>query len=76
MSRDAAIVLDLRRAAELIGQFVSGMDRVTFSEDAKTQSAVLHQIMLLGEAANRLSETKCGTSDARCAGAAAGPRGV
>jgi uncharacterized protein with HEPN domain len=33
------------------------MDRITFSEDAKTQSAVLHQVMVLGEAANRLSET-------------------
>jgi uncharacterized protein with HEPN domain len=57
MSRDAAIVLDIRKAAELIGEFVRGHDRATFDKDAKTQSAVLHQIMVLGEAANRLSES-------------------
>ena len=56
MSRDAAIVLDIRKAAQLIGDFVRNMDRVAFDSDVKTQSAVLHQIMVLGEAANRLSE--------------------
>jgi uncharacterized protein with HEPN domain len=57
MSRDAAIVLDIRNAAELIGEFVRGVDRVAFDSDVKTQSAILHQIMVLGEAANRLSES-------------------
>ncbi len=56
MSRDASIVIDLRRAAELIGEFIKGIDRNAFDHDTKTQSAVLHQLMVLGEAANRLSE--------------------
>ena len=55
MSRDAAIILDIRKAAELIGAFVRGLDRAAFETDVKTQSAVLHQIMVLGEAARRLS---------------------
>lgn len=57
MSRDAAIVLDICKAAELIGEFVHGLDRAAFEKDVKTQSAVLHQIMVLGEAATRLSES-------------------
>ena len=55
MFRDAAIILDLCKAARLIGDFMRGMERSSFEVDAKTQSAVLHQIMILGEGANRLS---------------------
>lgn len=55
MSRDDATVLDLARAARLILDFTRGVDRFAFLADAKTQSAVLHQIMILGEAVKRLS---------------------
>ena len=57
MSRDTSLLLDIRRAAGLVQDFVEGLDRGAFENDVKTQSAVLHQIMVLGEAANRLSET-------------------
>jgi uncharacterized protein with HEPN domain len=49
--------LDIRKAAELIGDFVQGMDQAAFEKDAKTRSAVLHQIMVIGEAASRVSQT-------------------
>ena len=55
MSRDDATLLDLARAARLAREFVQGMDQAAFLADVKTQSAVLHQLLILGEAAKRLS---------------------
>ncbi len=55
MSRDDAVLLDMINAAQRIVEFKQGMDRQGFLEDAKTQSAVLHQLMVLGEACKRLS---------------------
>ncbi len=51
MLRDDAILLDLHRAARLAQDFVQGMDQTAFLADLKTQSAVLHQLLILGEAA-------------------------
>ena len=55
MQRDAATLLDVIQAAELITEFVQGIDKVAFEHDLKTQSAVLHQLMVMGEAVKRLS---------------------
>lgn len=55
MPRDSATLLDIARAARLVVEFTGGMDQDTFLKDAKTQSAVLHQLMILGEAVKRLS---------------------
>jgi len=56
MARDDATVVDILNAARLARTFVEGMDKAAFLEDAKTQSAVLHQLLVLGEAVRRLSE--------------------
>ena len=56
MSRDDTAILDILRAARLAVEFWGGLDRGAFSKDLKTQSAVLHQLLLLGEAVKRLSE--------------------
>ncbi len=56
MSRDDVTVTDLLAAASRIGRFVAGMDRDAFLEDEKTRSAVLHELLVIGEAAKRLSE--------------------
>lgn len=56
MSRDSVILLDILRAARLSIEFLSGTDKPHFLKDAKTQSAVLHQLLLVGEAVKRLSE--------------------
>lgn len=56
MPRDDATLFDIATAAERIGEFVTGMDKEAFLVDAKTQSAILHQLMVLGEATRRLSE--------------------
>ena len=56
MSRDDAVLLDIAQAAERIGLFIRGMAKDDFLRDLKTQSAVLHQMMIIGEAAGRLSQ--------------------
>jgi uncharacterized protein with HEPN domain len=53
--RDQAWVLDIMIAARLILQFKQGMDCAAFLEDLKTQSAIIHQLLVIGEATKRLS---------------------
>lgn len=55
MSRDETTLADIARAAQLIVLFAKGMTADDFLADLKTQSAVLHQLMVLGEAVRRLS---------------------
>jgi uncharacterized protein with HEPN domain len=55
MPRDDATLLDLANAARLIHTFIQDTTKETFLVDLKTQSAVLHQLTLIGEAVKRLS---------------------
>ncbi len=55
MSQDEVVLLDVIRAAGLAVEFKQGMDKDQFLQDIKTQSAVLHQLMIMGEAVKRLS---------------------
>ncbi len=55
MRRDDATLLDIAGAARLIGLFIAGLSKDAFLDDLKTQSAVLHQLLVLGEAVKRLS---------------------
>ena len=56
MSRDDAVLLDLVNAAHLIQSFVQDMTKESFMVDLKTQSAVLHQVAVIGEAVKWLSQ--------------------
>ena len=56
MSRDDAVLLDIVNAARLIQSFIQDMTKEAFPVDSKTQSAVLHQVTLIGEAVKRLSQ--------------------
>jgi uncharacterized protein with HEPN domain len=57
MSRDSKIYLDdVSEAIDLIYDFVSGYDFAKFTRDAKTQSAVIRQLEIIGEAVKRLPE--------------------
>lgn len=47
-------LLDITRAARLAVEFAQGMSKEAFLADLKSQSAVLHQLMILGEAVKRL----------------------
>lgn len=53
--RDSAALLDITKAAQLALEFVAEMSQKAFETDRKTQSAVLYQIAILGEAVKRLS---------------------
>jgi len=55
MLRDEATLLDLARAARAVLGFVQGFTREAFLGDPKTQSAVLYQLIVIGEAVKRLS---------------------
>jgi uncharacterized protein with HEPN domain len=55
MYRDGATLLDIAKAARLIGAFLEGVKPDAFCANAEKQSAVLHQITILGEAVRRLS---------------------
>ena len=55
MNRDREILLDLIRACELSLQFCIDINWQDFSRELKTQSAVLYQLAIIGEAVNRLS---------------------
>jgi uncharacterized protein with HEPN domain len=55
MLRDDASLLDMIRAGQLILQFAQGLDRVQLDSDLRTQSAILYQVAIMGEATKRLS---------------------
>jgi uncharacterized protein with HEPN domain len=54
--RDPANLLDILEAAKLVLSFIEGMDLAAFEKDIKTQSAVMRQMEIMGEATKRLSE--------------------
>jgi uncharacterized protein with HEPN domain len=56
-AKDPGTLLDIRLASERILAFVAGMTFESFASDIKTQSAVLHQLLIMGEAAKRLSDS-------------------
>jgi len=55
MGRDESTLLDIAKAARAILTFVQGLQKEDFLEDFKTQSAVLYQLIVIGEAVKRLS---------------------
>lgn len=55
MLRDDAHLLDVFKAARLAIEFKGPAEKAEFLGDAKTQSAVLHQLLIIGEAVKRIS---------------------
>lgn len=56
MLKDEAVLHDILNAANLVRDFVRGVDKQTFLDDWKTRSAVLYQLTVIGEAVKRLSQ--------------------
>ena len=54
-NRDRAALLDMLNAAQKVLQYKAGMNKVAFLDDDKTQSAVVFQLLIIGEAVKRLS---------------------
>lgn len=55
MSRDDAHLLDILKPPAWQSNSQEPADKAGFLEDAKTQSAVLHQLLIVGEAVKRIS---------------------
>lgn len=55
MQRDDATLLDIAKAAQLVTEFIAGMTKQSFLDDIKTESSVLYQLAVIGEAVKRLS---------------------
>jgi uncharacterized protein with HEPN domain len=55
MGRDEGTLLDIANAARAVLTFTKGLQKEQFLEDFKTQSAVLYQLIVIGEAVKRLS---------------------
>jgi uncharacterized protein with HEPN domain len=55
MKRDEATILDIADAIAHIQSFLNGVTQARFYEDPKTQSAILYQLLVIGEAVKRLS---------------------
>ena len=64
MKQVRATLLDSYRAGQLALRFAHGVpDASAFQEDLKTGAAVLHQLLILGEAVKRLPEAFCTTHE-------------
>lgn len=55
MDRDEASLRDIAQACRLVVDFVSDHTYESFLEDTRTQSAVQHQLLVIGEAVKRLT---------------------
>jgi uncharacterized protein with HEPN domain len=57
MSREwQAYLADIRAACEKVAQFTAGMDRDAFFGDDRTYHAVVHCLLIVGEAAKRIPD--------------------
>jgi uncharacterized protein with HEPN domain len=57
MRPEQLYLTDIVEAADAIAEFVAGLDETAFYQDAKTQSAVLQKLIVIGEAAARLPQS-------------------
>jgi uncharacterized protein with HEPN domain len=55
MSRDKASLLDIVNAAKRVLKFTEGLDKSALAINEEKQSAILYQIIVIGEATKRLS---------------------
>ena len=55
-TRQAAYLLDIYHSAKFIQEYVAGLTREQFLQDAKTQDAVLRRFLVAGEAASKVDE--------------------
>jgi uncharacterized protein with HEPN domain len=54
-NRDRASLVDIARAARKVLQYKGEMDKSAFLDDDKTHSAIVFQLLIIGEAVKRLS---------------------
>jgi len=52
---DRDFLSDIQEAIRRIGEYITGMTYQTFSEDTKTQDAVIRNLEIIGEATKNLT---------------------
>lgn len=55
MNRDKASILDMINAAKRVLLFAAGLDKAALATNQEKQSAILYQVIIIGEATKRLS---------------------
>jgi len=55
MNRDEAVLLDVHNAAQRIRLFATGLSKTNLATNEEKQSAILYQVIVVGEATKRLS---------------------
>ncbi len=55
MNRDSASLLDIVNAAKRVLLFAEGLDKSVLATNEEKQSAILYQVLIIGEATKRLS---------------------
>lgn len=55
MNRDSASLLDIHHAAKRVLSFAAGLTKSELSTNEEKQSAILYQVIIIGEATKRLS---------------------
>ena len=63
MKNDEVFINQILEAISKIESFTAGLDAAGFSKDQKTQSAVILQLLLIGEIAKKISPEKRSTID-------------
>ena len=53
--RDAGYLLDIFDSARFAQEYVAGVDEAAFESDRRTRSAVIYEILIIGEAAKKVS---------------------
>ena len=53
--RDAGYLLDIFDSARFAEEYVDGIDKHAFETDRRTRSAVIYEILIIGEAAKKVS---------------------
>ena len=57
MKRDIQFLLDMLQSAELIMQYTSGYSKDDFIANIQLQDSVIRRLLVIAEAARRVSET-------------------
>ncbi|MEA5620495.1 DUF86 domain-containing protein [Cronbergia sp. UHCC 0137] len=55
-NKDSASLIDIAQAAYKIIKYKQGLSRDEFMDDDKTQSSILYQLLIIGEATKRISQ--------------------
>jgi uncharacterized protein with HEPN domain len=56
MQRDLQFLLDMLQSAELVATYTSGCSKDQFVEDIQLQDSVIRRLLVIAEAARRVSE--------------------